>query len=867
MAWHRTVLKIYRALLFLYPAEFRHEYGEEMELLFAMRLQSESPLRVWSETLADLAITASREHLHILAADLKHNARALGKTPGFVLTALFAIVLGVCATTTVFSLVHAVLIHSFPYRDPERLVYIWTPAPNVPGLPRERSPFYSDIAVWQKTSHSFSSITTMQRYLALLHDGNAQRVGAAKVLGNFFQTLGASPQLGRLIDPDDDRPGAERVAVISDGLWKATLASEPNAIGRTIHLDSQKYRVIGVMPRDFSYPHGNDFPGQYQFASLRRTDVWVPAALTPKQQTDPQFDDMDAAIGRLRAGVTRVQAQAELSAIEKHLNPTHPDIWTDLDVVVVPFVETAIGPIRPLLRLLMAAVGMILLMACGNLASILMARAANRIHELGVRAALGAERSRLVRLMLTESLMFCVAGAVLAMLLSYATIKAVVRLNPGDIPRFEETTLNTSVLLFGLFMSVVTGLFSGLFPALAASHVDVGDLIRHGGRGIAGTRMRLRNALVVLQITVAVVLLAGAGTFIRSYQRVRGEDKGFAGATLTLSIFSDLPNAEPALHDLMNRLRVIPGVEAAGSIDDLPLSTYEDKGFLEVDGYTNAGKATVAVRETAGKYFQAMQIRLIEGRYLDDRDISSKGKERPSTVAVSEGFAKHYFPGRSAVGHRLRVNGSNWATIVGVVGDVRHSGMEETPEPIIYYQNDVADTVAIRTVDNPSAIIPLVRSAVSAVSNDLSVINIQTMNEYVDQATARRHFQTVTLACFAGAAVLLALIGFYGLVSCAVAQRTMEVGVRMALGAPRNAVLGMIVRYGLTLTFIGLILGLGVSFAFTKTLASFLYGVSASDPVTFTLVPALTSAVAVIASVVPAWRAACVDPASTLRHQ
>jgi putative ABC transport system permease protein len=371
----------------------------------------------------------------------------------------------------------------------------------------------------------------------------------------------------------------------------------------------------------------------------------------------------------------------------------------------------------------------------------------------------------------------------------------------------------------------------------------------------------------VLQIAVAVVLLAAAGIFIRSYQRVLGEDKGFAGSTLTLSIFSDLPHAEPLLLDLMNRIRVLPGVQAAGSIDDLPLSNYEDKGFLEVDGYTSAGNELVAVRETAGEYFQAMRIRLIEGRYLDDRDISFKGKQRPSTVEVSEGFAKHYFPGRSAVGHRLRVNGSNWSTIVGVVGDVRHSGMEATPEPIIYYQNAAADTVAIGTVGNPGAIIPLVRSAVSAVGNDLSVINIQTMNEYVDQATARRHFQTVTLACFAGAAVLLALVGFYGLVSYAVAQRTMEVGVRMALGAPRGAVLGMIVRYGLTLTFMGLIFGLGVSFALTRTLTSFLYGVSASDPVTFTLVPALTSAIAIAASLVPAWRAACVDPVSALRHQ
>jgi predicted permease len=868
MGWRRNVPRTYRALLFLYPAEFRHEYGEEMERLFAMRLESEPRVRVWLETLADVAITAPAEHLHILAGDLRHGVRALRKTPGVVLAALLAIVLGVGSSTTVFSLVHAVLLRSLPYTNPERLVYVWTPAPRIPDLPRERSPFYSDILAWQQMSRSFASITTMQRYLAVLHDGSAQRVGAAKVPGNFFQTLGASPQLGRLIDAGDDRPAAERVAVISDGLWRSRFGRDPNVIGRTIHVDSAVYRVAGVMSREFSYPHGNDFPGQYQFASLRRTDVWVPAALTLQQQSDPAFDDMDAAIGRLRAGVTLAQAQAELSAIEKHLNPTHPDLWTDLEVLLVPFVETAIGPVRPLLRLLTGAVAMILLMACGNLASLLMARAANRAHEMGVRTALGADRSRLVTLMVTESLMLSVAGGALALLLSSIAVKAVVRLDPGDIPRFAEARLDTGVLLFGLFVSVATGVLSGIFPAFAASRIDVGELLRLGGRGLARAPWRARNALVVLQVAVAVVLLAGAGLFLRSYLRVQGEDKGFAGSTLTLSIFLDQPRpaAEPLLRDLMNRIRVIPGVEAAGSIDDLPLSTYEDKGFLEVEGYVSAEKQMVAVRETAGEYFRAMQIPLIEGRYLNDGDISTNPKARPPTVLVSENFARRYFQGRPAPGHRLRVNGGRWSTIVGVVGDVRHSSVEEIPEPIIYYQNGVADSVAIRTAGKPDAIIPAVRSAVSAVSRDMSVIDIQTMNQYVDQATARRRFQTVALASFAGVAVFLALVGFYGLLSYAVLQRTAELGVRMALGASRGAVIGMVVRYGLTLTSAGLVIGLSVALLLTRALATFLYGVRPVDPVTFIAVPALTIAVAVIACIAPAWRAACVDPVTALRQ-
>jgi len=859
---------VYRALLALYPAEFRHEYGDQMEILLTARLQSEPPLRVWIDTLADVLATAPREHFHILASDVKHGARVFAQTPGFALTALFAIVLGVSAATTVFSLVHAVLLRSLPYADSEQLVYIWTPAPHVRDIPRERQPYFTDIAAWQKTSRSFTAITSMQRYLAVVHDGSAQHVGAAKVLGNFFQTLGAAPELGRLIDASDDQPAAERVAVISHALWRSQFGLDPNVIGRMIHVDTDRYRVIGIMPPDFSYPHGNDFPGQYQFASLRRTDVWVPAALTPKQQSDPSFDDMDAAIARLRPPVTLAQAQAELAAIEKHLNPAHPDIWTDLDVLLVPFIETAIGPVRPLLRLLIGAVGMILLMACGNLASLLMARAANRVHELGVRTALGAERSRLIRLMVTESVMLSVVGGAATLLLSFAAVKAVVRLNPGDIPRFEETTVNTSVLLFGVVISIVTGLLAGLLPALVSSRVDVASLLRHGGRGVAGTRLHLRNALVILQIAVAVVLLAGASLFVRSYLRVQGEDRGFAGSTLTLSLFSDqpTPNIEPLLRDLMHRIQGLPGVVAAGSIDDLPLSTYEDKGFVEVAGYTGAEKQMVAVRDTAGEYFRAMQIPLLAGRYLGDRDIEPDRRERPTTAVVSERFAKHYFGNRSALGHRLRINGARWSAIVGVVGDVRHSSVEELPEPIVYYQNGVADSVAIRADVTADAIVPLVRRAVAAVSPDIAVVDIQTMDHYVGQATARRHFQTVALASFAGAAVLLALVGLYGLLGYAVAQRTAELGVRMALGAPRLSIIAMVVRYGLALTALGLAIGLAAALVLTRTLAAFLYGVTPADPVTFAVVPILICAIALIASMVPAWRASNVDPLTALRH-
>ncbi len=362
-----------------------------MEHLFEGRLATEPHVRLWLEVVSDVVMTAPKEHLDILASDLRHGARVLAKTPGFVFTALFAIVLGVSATTTVFSLINAVLIRSLPYSNPGRLVYMWTPIPRAVGIPRERQPFYADLVAWRKLSHSFENITAMRRYIALLNGKNPQRVAAAKVLGNFFQTLGAFPQLGRMIERDDDRAGKQFVAVISNGLWHSRFGGDPAVLGKSIQIDRQSYRVIGVMPREFSYPHGIDFPGQYQFASLPRTDIWLPAALTPKQQSEPDFDGFDAAIGRLRQGVSLSAAQSELSSIEKRLEPFHPEGWRDLQALLVPFIETAVGPVRPLLRLLMGAVFLVLLMACGNFASLLMARAADCTHEIGVRMAHGSQ--------------------------------------------------------------------------------------------------------------------------------------------------------------------------------------------------------------------------------------------------------------------------------------------------------------------------------------------------------------------------------------------------------------------------------------------------------------------------------------------
>lgn len=544
--------------------------------------------------------TTLREHLHILAGDLRRAARVLTKAPGFALAALLAIVLGVTSTTVVFSLINAVLIRSLPYGNADRLVYMWTPVPGTAGLPPELGPYYSDVIAWQRDSKSFEAITGLRRYVALLTGESPQRVGGARVLGNFFQTLEARPQLGRTILPEDDQPGNQFVAVISDALWRSRFAGQPNAIGKTILVNRQLYRVIGVMPREFSYPGGIDFPHQPEFAGWPRTDVWVPAALTPKELSAMDSDEADAVVGRLKGGISVPQAQSEISAIQKRLAPVHFE--GALQVLLVSFVETAIGPARPLMRLLMGAVCLVLLLACGNLASLLLSRAANRVHEMGVRTALGAQRSRLIRMLVTESMLLALVGGALAVGLSLAVMRVVVKLNPGDIPRFEETVLDWRVLLFGLAVSVGTGFAAGILPAISASFVNVSELLRQDGRGTEGGSWSARNALVVSEIALAVVLLAGAGLLIRSYLVVQGEDTGFAPSTLTMNITLDelAQGLDLFRRELMRHIQDLPGVQAAGSIDDLPLGSNEDIGFLVVEGRTSTTKQWVRARGTAG---------------------------------------------------------------------------------------------------------------------------------------------------------------------------------------------------------------------------------------------------------------------------
>ena len=825
--------------------------------------------RLWWEATRDALVAAPREHLAILRDDIRYGARMWAKTPGFTAVALLVIALGIGATTTVFSLVNAVLLRSLPYGEADKLVYMWRPTKKLPQLPLELSPVPADVIAWQTRNTSFTDITAFEQTLVLLTGGQPIRVNACKVFGNFFQTLQVHPQLGRMIDGQ----GPEQVAVLSDALWHARFGGASDVLEKNIEINQKRYRVIGVMPKGFAYPHANDFPGDL-YNTRGETELWIPMALSAKERTDPDSGaDTSAAIGRLRPGVSLERAQSEMSAIQKSLIRGKDEYG--LASLLVPFVETAVGPVRQLLNLLMGAVFVVLLIVTSNVANLLLGRAEGRVHEMGVRTALGAERARLFRQMLTESLMLAIGGGALGVAISAATIRAIAELNPGDIPRLQETSLDLHALLFAIGLSTITGVLFGLLPARISSTLRLSQLLRQGGRGIAGGT-HTRSALIVMEVALSVVLLASAGLILRSYLEVQRTDKGYAPSTLTMNVAMDTTvppeRAAAQLRTLMTTARRLPGVEAVGSTNALPLSHAENIYTFEVEGYQNKQHQIVDFRMTAGDYFRAMQIRLIAGRYLVDGDVRRDGQNTRDGIlvgealVVSESFAKTYFAGRDAIGGWVKF-GDTRSRIVGVVADVRHTDLEQVPKPTVYWQNRFPGTLVVRTTAAPEALIPSLRKTLREIDPNVALEDIKTMRAYIDEFSSRRRFQTVLLTSFAGVALILALVGLYGVLAHSVRERTAEIGVRIALGASRGDVLEMVVRQGLRLTLTGLVLGLAAAWGATRWLGSMLFGVEATDPVTFIGVPVFLLCVATLACVIPVWKAARIDPVEALRAQ
>jgi putative ABC transport system permease protein len=615
-------------------------------------------------------------------------------------------------------------------------------------------------------------------------------------------------------------------------------------------------------------PYGN--------AGVGTTNVWIPLALTPQQAADRDNDSLNT-IARLKPGVSREVALSEMSAIMRRLDALHSTELRGWGAAIKSLPEATIGNARPLLWLLLGAVCCVLLVACGNAANLLLARAAARSHEFGVRATLGAGRLRVMRQLLTESLLLSGIAGVAGIVLAWFFLRLLLHLDPGDIPRLQEASLNLWVLLFAAALVVVTCLLFGTLPAISTSRIHLIDTLKSGGtRGTVSGQNPGRSLLIAGQVGLVVLLLAGAGLLIRSYTKLMSVKTGFAASTITFNVALDAryhttQQRLSFFRNLLERLAGIPGVRASGAVNFLPLSNSGSMTFLWVDGYRDNNKDQLVEDDrVTQRYFSAMDTPLFAGRFFTDADRAGS----PLVVIVNQSFAKQYFPGKSALGHRLRTGGhpnSRWETIVGVVGDLRGTRLEDTPAPQLYspfWQGDAAGAfVATRSSLPPEMLVASIRAALRAIDPTIAAANIQTMGQAITAATSRRRFQTTLLTIFGAIALLLALVGLYGVLAYSVRQRVAEIGVRIALGASRARVIGMVVRQGLRLVLIGLALGFAAAFLLVRFLAGVLYDVSPYDPWTFAAAPALILLAALIACSAPAWRAAHIDPIEALRSE
>jgi predicted permease len=807
-----------------------------------------------------------------LSQDLRYGLRTLRRTPGLTVTAVLTLGLGIGACTAIFSLVNAVLIRSLPYGSPERLVYLFTPNPNWKIPPEVICPDYGDFFDIKRESKSFVDMTAYEQTLfKVTIQGATQPIGAARVDEGFFSTLQSAPELGRTINTEDNQPSHSHVAVISHSLWESMFGANADVLQRSLELDGASYQIIGVMPREFEYPFNSDLP--YGNPHIVSTRIWVPLALTPKQKADRDIDD-NVVVARLRAGVSIGQAQSEFGTMMARFDRLYPSPWGNWGALVKSFTGLSIGPVRPLMNLLLGAVAIVLLIGCGNAANLLLARAAERARELGVRAALGAGRGRIVRQLLAESILIGVGGCAVGMLLASFFLRLLPHLDPGNIPRLNEASLDGRVLMVAIISSLLTSVIAGLLPAASASRMELTKFLKsQSAPGRATGHSRLQSALIVAQSAMVVVLLAGAGLLLRSYINVISVDTGFSQSTLTMNLSLGNRYSQPQMgraayfRGLIAKINNLPGVISAGAVNYLPLAKGEGLGTFWVDGFANQKDQVVESRSITPKYFDAMQIPLIAGRYFSESD--DVGPAHP--VIINERFARTYFANRDPIGGRISGDEkqAEWNTVVGVVADVRHTSLEEEPQPQIYTPNydSREGSLAVRSSLPLAAMANEIRLALKATDPDVTFSDIQTMGDLVSIASARRRFQTSLLTAFAAIALLLALVGLYGLMAFSVNRRTREVGIRMALGAKRRDVLFLIIKNAAALVSAGLATGLACTWLVTRALRTFLFGVSEHDPVTVVSVSLLLIVCGLVAAIVPARRAASIDPMQALRTE
>jgi putative ABC transport system permease protein len=816
-----------------------------------------------------------------LLQDIGFGFRMLLKARGVTALAVLTLALGVGANTVIFSVVNAVLLRPLPYKEADRLVMLWATQEQLQAA-LDRIPISAgDFIEWRDQNHAFEEIAAVDSAtFNLTGMDQPEQIVGARVSANFFQLMGIQPALGRSFLPDEERQGNNQVVIISHSLWQRRFGANPQVVGQTMTLNNKSYNIIGIMPPNFTFPRAADLPSYFEFPP--QAQLWSPLALSAQRINNRRSRDL-AVIARLKPGVSIDQAQTEMSQIASRMEGQYPENkgW---NVSLLPLRKQVVGDVELALLVLVGAVSFVLLIACANVANLLLARSATRAKEIAVRMAMGATPRRIVRQLLTESLLLALVGGALGVLLAYIGLPLLLALVPSNIPRVEEIGINLWVLCFTLAISLITGIIFGMAPALQLSKINLNEVLKEGVRGSTGggRSQRLRNLLVVAEVALALVLLVGAGLMIRSFMRLLEVAPGFNAENvmtmevmLSSSAYSEKRQQADFFRQVLERIASLPGVRSAAAVSYLPL-----KGEAGFDNFTIEGRPApppgqepiLSIRIASPGYFNAMNIPVLKGRALAETDTANS----PLVIVINESMARKFWPNEDPIGKRIKVGGSEvrhgWEgtlfPIVGVAGDVR-SLLDAEPKPQIYFSYLQmpwpAMTLAIRTASAPQTIATAVREQIWAINKDQPVINVKTMEEYLSESVAQRRFSMLMLSIFAVVALILAAVGIYGVMSYSVTQRTNEIGIRMALGAQKSDILKLILKQGMVMVLIGVGIGLAVAVALTRIISSLLYGVGAIDLITYAFVASLLIVVALLAILLPSLKATKVDPMTALR--
>lgn len=810
-----------------------------------------------------------------LWADFKYAIRQLRKSPGYSFTAILILALGIGATTAVFSLVNAVLLRPLPFREPNQLMWVTQQDHSLPGTATE-SLSYPDYFDWRAQNHTFSGLASYEGGGATLQNrGESQRLDVQTVSSNFFDVLGAAPMLGRDFGVHDEKPG-HRVVMLSYSLWQSRFGSSKDVIGSSINLDGRDYTVVGIMPQGFQFPIEDPAPALWK-SIADSADGKSPA-------TQQRGFDVLGVIGRLKSGVSMEQARADLSLIARQLARQYPETNKHyLSAVVQPELEQITGDIRPAMRLLFGAVTLVLLLVCANIAGLLLARGSSRSAEFAVRTAIGAGRAAIIRQVLVESITLFLCGGAAGLALAVGLTRAALKFMPVEIPRIQTATVDIHVLTFVLLVSLFTGLLFGAFPAWRVSHSALERGLREGSRTVQGGRAqnRLQNGLVVAQTAIGIILLIGSGLLMSSFVHILNVNPGFDPKHILTGrvgvSFNTLNHDQHFLffQRLLARISALPGVQAASAGWPLPMSNNEASITFSIEGrpVAKGDEPAAELGIAMPGYFDTMRVPLIAGRAFGGQD----GLKGPPTIIINQAFARKYFLGQNPIGQHIKVEAGDdvfehpMREVVGVVGDMRCKGLtaEAAPQYYLPYAQAVVTNpyLVVRSNLPPAVMQHALALAIHDFDKSAPFYQVATVEEYLSKSAASPRFQAFLLTCFAAIGLVLAAVALYGLLSYTVVQRTPEIGLRMALGAQRSDVLGMIVGRGLVLALIGTGIGLAVSAILTLSIAAMLFGVQPDDPLTFAVSAALLLVVSVVASSGPGYRASRLDPTQTLREQ